>query len=44
VSGKWFNGKGRIASEKTLVERARDALQQKHGWQMWRAKLPIVLD
>jgi uncharacterized protein len=35
VSGKWFDGKGRIVSEKKLVERAHDALQQKYGWQMW---------
>jgi PPOX class probable F420-dependent enzyme len=35
VSGKWFDGKGRIVREKKLVERAHDALQQKYGWQMW---------
>ena len=35
VSGKWFDGTGRIVSEKKLVERAHDALQQKYGWQMW---------
>ncbi len=35
VSGEWFDGKGRIVSEKKLVERAHDALQQKYGWQMW---------
>ena len=35
VSGKWFDGKGRIVSEKKLVERAHGALQQKYGWQMW---------
>jgi hypothetical protein len=35
VSGKWFDGKGRVVSEKKLVERAHDALQQKYGWQMW---------
>src|SRR5271169_2112036 len=35
VSGKWFDGRGRIVSEKKLVERAHDALQQKYGWQMW---------
>jgi uncharacterized protein len=35
VSGKWFDGTGRIVSQKTLVKRAHDALQQKYGWQMW---------
>jgi PPOX class probable F420-dependent enzyme len=35
VSGKWFDGRGRIVSEKKLVERAHDALRQKYGLQMW---------
>lgn len=35
VSGKWFDGTGRIVSEKGVAKRAHDALQQKYGWQMW---------
>jgi len=35
VSGEWFDGKGRIVSDRKLVERAHEALQQKYGWQMW---------
>ncbi len=35
VRGRWRDGKGRIVSERALVERAHAALRQKYGWQMW---------
>lgn len=35
LSGAWFDGKGRVVSEKKLIERAHAALQRKYGWQMW---------
>jgi hypothetical protein len=35
VNGEWFDGTGRVVSDRKLIERAHAALQEKYGWQMW---------
>ncbi len=35
VTGEWVDGTGRILKEKSAIERAHTALEDKYGWQMW---------
>lgn len=35
VSGDWLDGKGRIVTDRKMIESAHAALQRKYGWQMW---------
>lgn len=34
-TGEWFEGTGRILTDKAAVKHAHKALEEKYGWQMW---------